>query len=369
MNILLVSSAMGKTFGGIETHSNTLASLLTDRGHKVVLACSTEGTFALTEKTTLSSYGIRIRNSGDLKAMVRFVRIIRKERIEIIIANGGREYWPCAVAALLCGCRILFVRHQTDRIRSTTRWLIEHRIDAVVAVSEAVQDALRQSGVPEEKVVLIQNGAPLGRFNADTIDSRAVRNELGLETDDIVIGSVGKLNYGKGVDELFQAFALLAQKYQALKLMYVGEGEARERIERNAAEQGLADRVIFTGFRADTERMYAAMDIAVLASTCDEAFGMVLIEAMAMGKPVIGTTVGGIPTIIQDGITGLLVAPGSGDALAAGIGRYLDDPALRSAIAREGQRMVKYSFSDSAMGDRFEALLQSIAARHDRHDK
>lgn len=360
---------MGKTFGGIETHSATLASLLTERGHKVVLACSTDGTFALTDTMALPSYGIRIRNSGDLKAMTRFVRIIRKERIDVIIANGGREYWPCAVAAMLCGCRIVFVRHQTDRIRSTTRWLIEHRIDAVVAVSGAVRDALLRSGVPDEKVVLIQNGAPLGRFNPEAIDSAAVRREIGLQAGDTVVGSVGKLNYGKGVDELLQGFAALAQTYPSLKLLYVGEGEARERIEQNAAEQGLAGRVILAGFRADTERMYAAMDIAVLASTCDEAFGMVLIEAMAMGKPVIGTTVGGIPTIIQDGVTGLLVAPGSGDALAAGIKQYLDNPDLRDAIAREGQRMVKYSFSDSVMGDRFEALLQQVAARHNRHDK
>jgi glycosyltransferase involved in cell wall biosynthesis len=173
----------------------------------------------------------------------------------------------------------------------------------------------------------------------------------------MLIGTVVKLHSGKGIFQLLQAFACLVESYPNIKLLYVGDGPDREQLERMVRDQGLSDRVILAGRREDVERMYAAMDIFVLASTCDEAFGMVLIEAMAMRKPVIGTAVGGIPSIIEDGVSGLLIAPDSVAALAAALKRYLQDETFRKTIAHEGERMVTYRFSDQLFGERFHRLL------------
>lgn len=357
MNILLVSYALGRTLGGIEAHAKILAKTLEGHGHQVAVACYGPGQESIGKELGVRTYGITIRNSGDMAAVARLVQMIRTERIDVVIANSGREYWPCSIAAKLCGRRILFIRHQTDRIRSTTRWLIEQHVEAVVAVSGAVRDVLLRDGVPAQKVVLIPNAVPLERFNPDRINADEVRKELGIEPTDMLIGTVVKLHTGKGILELLRAFAGLAIKYPALKLLYVGDGPDRGLIEQEIAAHNLSGRVILAGPRNDIERMYAAMDIFVLASTCDEAFGMVLIEAMAMRKPVIGTTVGGIPSIIEDGVSGLLVMPGSAEALALALSRYLEDAAFRDTIARQGERMVKYSFSDRLLGDRFEQLL------------
>jgi len=357
MNILLVSYALGRTLGGIETHAKILAKTLQGHGHRDVVACYGPGHERIGEELGIRTYGVTIRNSGALAAIARLGHVLRTERIDVVIANSGREYWPCSVAAKLCGRRIFFIRHQTDRIRSTTRWLIAHHVEAVVAVSGAVRDVLLRDGVPAHKVVLIPNAVPLERFNPDRINAGDVRKELGIEPTDILIGTVVKLHTGKGILELLHAFTVLAERYPALKLLYVGDGPDRGLVEQEIAARNLWGRVMLAGPRNDIERMYAAMDIFVLASTCDEAFGMVLIEAMAMRKPVIGTMVGGIPSIVEDGVNGLLIAPGSVEALAAGLKRYLDDASFRESIARAGERMVKYSFSDRLLGDRFEQLL------------
>lgn len=364
MNILLLNVNIGKEWGwgGIESHSDILASELVKNGHRVVMGCWKEGSVALQAgKLTLPSRRIRIRNSGDIRAIIKIADISRKENIQVIIANSGREYWPAAIAAKVAGTKIIFVRHQTDRIRWTTRWLINKSIEKVVAVSTAVKNALIASGVSEEKVEIIHNSIALERFNPSLINKDEVRHGLGIDSNDIVIGTVGKLNRGKGVYEMLDAFYGLTKKYHELKLLYVGDGPERQGIEDEAQKLAVHDRVIFAGLRRDIEEMYAATDIFVLPSTCDEAFGMVLIEAMAMGKPVIATTVGGIPEIIRDGVNGLLIPAGDSSSIGGAIERLIDNRDFSREIAAEGRQTVEYNFSNKTMGKKFDAILRGIA--------
>ncbi len=361
MNILLVNMNMGESraWGGIESHSAVLASLLSGRGHNVIIACRSEGSVKVSGGLVLPSRRITMRNSGDIRAMMKLMKIIRRDRIDIVIANLGLEYWPAAVAALLHGIRIVFVRHQVDRIRATTRWLIRNHIDAVIAVSNAVQDALLKSGIPAEKIEVVHNSISLKKFDPRMVDRDHVRRELGFEADAIVIGMAGKLDRGKGVFELVHAVSRIAHKYPKLKLLFIGDGSDRSSLEEETRRLTLHDRVIFAGVRIDIEQMYAAMDVFVLPSTCQEAFGMVLIEAMAMGKPVIGTNVGGIPEIVENGISGALITPGDVSSLAEAISRYIDDSLFAKRMAEEGRKTVERNFSEWAMCECFERILFS----------
>ncbi len=106
--------------------------------------------------------------------------------------------------------------------------------------------------------------------------------------------------------------------------------------------------------------MYAAMDIFVLPSTCSEAFGMVLVEAMAMARPVIATEVGGIPEIVQDNVSGILVPPKDPESISRAISRYIEDPALRNRLAEEGRLLASRRFSEQAMADAFEKVLRNV---------
>lgn len=365
MKVLLINVNTGKGWGwgGIESHTDLLAATLHRRGHKVVLGCWTEGTVKVDGDTTLPSRRITIRNSGDVAAIMRIISVVRREEIEVIIANGGREYWPAALAAKALGRKVIFVRHQTDPIRKTTRWLVNRYVDRVVAVSGAVKGALFGSGIADRKIVLIHNAVSLARFDPSQSGRDGARKELGVGDNEALVGTIGKLNKGKGVYELLRAVGALAREHKDIRLIFVGEGPEGEGIIQEAQRLGIRQRVILTGMRRDVERMYAAMDIFVLPSTCDEAFGMVLIEAMAMARPVIGTMVGGIPELITDGKNGILVGPGSQEALAAAIKAYLSDSVFSSRIAAAGRRTVEEEFSDRTLGERFEEVFSSLEVR------
>ncbi len=361
MNVLIVNA--GRGWGGIESHSVVLASELAGKGHKVIIACSPRGHVREhADAAALPVEDLEVVNAGDLASILRLAGTIRREEIGVLIANSGKEYWPAAVAAKLLGRKILFVRHQTDRIRKTTRWLINNHVDGVVAVSGAVKNALLSSGIAEGKIEVIHNGVSLRRFDPSRIDRGAVRGELGIGMQDFVIGAAGKLHQGKGVYELLRA-AAGTEGERPVTLLFVGDGPEKEGIIREARRLGIAERTVITGIRRDVERMYAAMDIFVLPSTCDEAFGMVIIEAMAMGKPVIGTRVGGIPELISSGQNGLLVSPGDEAALAIAIKKYLDDSEFAAGIALSGRRTVEAAFSEETLGERFEKVLVSLGQK------
>ena len=363
MNILLLNVNTGRAsaWGGIEAHTEILGTLLHNKGHHVTMGCFAEGSVKLNpEGVVLPSRRVTIRNAGDIRAILRIIRIVREGGIRLIIANGGKEYWPAVVAAKRTGAEVIFIRHQVDRIRKTTRWLIANHVARVVAVSKAVQEALLRSGVPSEKIEVIHNSIPLGQFSPVPADRGKVREELGIGSEDIVVGLVGKLNRGKGVYDALAAVATVAKHHPRVRLLYVGEGPERGPLEEEAKRSSLHRSVVFAGLRRDMARMYAAMDIFTLPSTCEEAFGMVLIEAMAMGKPVIATRVGGIPEIIAHEVNGLLVPPHDDAALAGALSRLMDDRQFSKKIAEEGRRLVERKFSDEAMGAAFERVIAHV---------
>ena len=362
MNIFFMNVDVGKGWGwgGMRSHSETLATLLSKQGHKVIMGCWNKDSVMLAGGLVLPSRRITIVNSGDFPAIVKIIRACLKDDIQVIIANHGREYWPAALATKIAGTKIVFIRHQMDRLKKTTCWLVNNHVNRVVAVSGAVRDALIESGISREKIDVIYNSISLERFNPGTVERNTVRRELGIEGDTILIGSAGSINQGKGVFDLLSAVHRLMEKYPNVRLIFVGDGPDRNRLEQEAQRLSMHHKVIFPGERKDMERMYAAMDIFVLPSTCREAFGMVLIEAMAMGKPVIATPMGGIPEIVDDKVNGILVPPQDPGAIAHAIVTYIEDGEFSSKVALEGRTMVEQKFSDKAMGDNFENVLRNL---------
>ncbi len=344
----------------MESHSHTLAASLSGKGHRVIMACSKEGSVEVAEKITLPARRISITNSGDIPAIIKLARICLRENIQAVIANHGREYWPAAIAAHMSGARVIFVRHQIDRLKRSTCWLVNRYVDRIVAVSGAVKDDLVASGVSGERIEVIYNSVSMERFNPSAIDREEVRRELGIDGGSILVGTAGKLNSGKGVFELLRSVHHLVKRYPAIRLVFVGDGPERDNLEKEAHRLSMSEKVIFVGARKDMERMYAAMDIFVLPSTCREAFGMVLIEAMAMEKPVIGTSVGGVQDIITHDTNGIVVSPGDQGAMSEAIGRYIENSEFSRRIALEGRKTAELKFSHEILGDRFAEILESL---------
>jgi glycosyltransferase involved in cell wall biosynthesis len=216
-------------------------------------------------------------------------------------------------------------RHNTDAFRKMAFWRavntsISHRTERVIAVSDAVRDFVASlEHIPPAKLVVVRNGIDLSRF-AQRPSRAEARASLKLPAADFVVGIVGRLSPQKGHHFLFQAAATLVGEIPNLRLLVVGEGQLKGRLQRLARTLGIAERVSFVGFRPDMGTLYATMDLLAMPSLF-EGLPLVLVEALVCEKVAIGARAPGITDVIEDGKNGLLVKVGDVAELAAAIGR------------------------------------------------
>ncbi len=204
----------------------------------------------------------------------------------------------------------------------------------MIAVSDAVRDhvasALRKD---PSAICVVENGVNLERIAGGTRD--AVRREFGLSCDHVVVGLIGRVCQQKGQQDLIAAAKHLASRQPNLRYLLVGDHEDKDlshRLRGEVSAAGLGDVVYFTGFRRDMANVYAALDILAAPSRW-EGFGLMLVEAMAVGVPIVATNVGAIPDVLDGGRSGLLVEPQQPAGLAEAIIRLVEEPALRRALS------------------------------------
>ncbi len=357
VNILIINSS--RAYGGLENQTLHLARALLARGHGVVLGCPAGGpVYENAVGAGVPVEDIAFRNAGDLLAACRMRKMLRRHNPGVVVATLGREYWPVALTARFSGRKVVFIRHMADPLKKQTRWLVRLAVDNVVAVSGFARDGLLEAGLPEGKVSVVHNGIETGRFAPQPGAREAARAEFHFSDGDLVIGTAGALNAGKGLFVLLEAVRRFQKRrpQSIVKVLMAGEGEGRGELEKRAGELGV--RTVFAGRRLDMERIYQAMDIFAFPSICRETFGMVIIEAMAAGLPVIASSVGGVPEIIKDGENGILVPPGDPDALARAIEQLCAPEG--QLIAANGSKSVEERFSDRAMAARFEQVLKKV---------
>jgi glycosyltransferase involved in cell wall biosynthesis len=232
-----------------------------------------------------------------------------------------------------------------------------------VAVSPAVDDYLvKVIRLPRRRVTLINNGVAAPRAIEEGETAR-LRARFGIGDSDIVIGIVGRLCNGhKRHTDLLDAFRLLCNRRGDLRLLIIGDGPDRKMLETRTASLGIAERVIFTGYQADTRPFYTVMDIFALPSA-HEAFGLVLVEAMYAKLPIVATRVGGIPTVVAENRTGLLVPPGNPPELADSLLSLIEDQTLRQRLGERGFDRAHEKFSSQRYVGDVADLYERLAAR------
>ena len=248
------------------------------------------------------------------------------------------------------------VRAEEDRQQLR---ILTPRMDRLIAVSRSIVEKLRHEGRDTAPISLIHNGVDLERYDHQG-PCCTLREEYGLPAEGPIVGVVARLEPEKGHPTLLEAWTSVAAAVPDATLMIVGEGSRRAALEAMAAELGVADRVVFTGRRDDVPAVTAALDVAVLPSY-REALGLTVLEAMALSRPVVASEVGGIPEMIEDGRTGLLVPPRDPDALAAAIIRLLRDHPLADTLGRNGHDMVHERFCIELMVRAVEAIYDDGA--------
>jgi glycosyltransferase involved in cell wall biosynthesis len=221
--------------------------------------------------------------------------------------------------------------------------------------------------VPASRIMVVPNGIDT-KVYGDRLRRNELRQRLGLchggaAADAVVIGSVGRLSEVKRQDLLLRAVASLTESFPQLRLLLVGDGPERQRLEELAAKLGIAERTVFAGYQANPEEYLAAMDLFALTSR-HEALPLALLEAWASGLPVVASAVGGIPKVVEQGRTGLLFPSGDCQALVASLRNVLSDKGLASKLARAGVAEVQAKYSLQQMAENYGKQYQAATQKH-----
>lgn len=243
------------------------------------------------------------------------------------------------------------IRDETDRALLR---VLTPKMDRLIAVSSSIVRKLEDEGRLGAPVTLIYNGVDLERYDHQ-LPCCTLREEYDLPPEGPMVGVVARLEAEKGHPTLLDAWPDVLAEFPTATLLIIGEGSRREALQAQAAALGIAGSVIFTGRRDDVPAVTKALDVAVLPSY-REAQGLTILEAMALSRPVVASNVGGIPEMIEDGVTGLLVAPHEPAALAGAIVRLLRDHPLADTLGRAGHDLVHERFCVQLMARAVETI-------------
>lgn len=300
---------------------------------------------------------------GTLPALMRWYK---KERVDVVHTHLYAADSYGRAAAWLAGVPGLFsTRHNTNawgsRGRRWLAWLLGRASHKVIGCGEAVGTFLVDvERLPPERVTVIANGINLRRF--DAVDRGALRRELGVPESTVLMGVVGRLHEQKGHADLMIALEALNKTHPDFVCVLAGSGELKERIEADAQARGLASKVRLIGQRKDIPNVLAGLDLFVMPSLW-EGLPMAMLEAMALATPVLSTNVGSIPSVIDDGVDGLLVPPAQPAALTAALQRMMADPGWRRQLGQAGKATVVAHFNAAHTAAAYERLYLEALGR------
>ena len=367
--------------GGPAIHATLLTERLAAAGYETMLVAGREapeeGNYlrlhgrSLAGLTVVPELGREVRPAADLRALLRMVRLMREFRPQVVHTHTAKAGTLGRIAASVVGVPVVvhtyhghvfhgyFSPLMTKFFLAVERWL-GRRTDRLLAVSATVRDELLRLGVGRPRTFSV---VPLGLDLQGFLDCEPLRGqlraELGVPLATPLVGIVARLAPIKRHEWFLEAAARVAEKVPLCRFLVVGDGERRAELERVAAGLGLGGRVCFLGWRPDLERIYADLDVAALTSA-NEGSPVSLIEAMAAGKAVVATRVGGVPDLVEDGVSGVLVPPADPRALACAMERLLGDPERRRAMGRAGRRRVFPALSAQRLVEDMDRLYRDL---------
>jgi len=357
-----VNSELG--FSGGEQQMFLLMRGLRERGHQNLLVCRDGSRSA--QRARAEGFEVELvpmANDLDPRAFLGLRRALRSWEPDVANLHTGRACWHGGLAAWSAGLPGVAIRRMDRRVRPglRTRLVYERLCQAVVAVSPAVVECLVEGGVPRERVELICDAVDPAELQAER--SRAVvRAAEGIDEERPVLLALASLDRRKGIDVLLEALArVVAADPRPLPMLWVaGDGPEREELEARIARLELEGCARLLGRREDAPDLLAACDLFVLPSR-REGLGVAALEAMAVGRPVVASRVGGLGQAVLDGRTGLLVPPEDPEALAEALARALGDDGLRRTLGEAGPAHVAEHYLGSAQVLTYERLYRRLS--------
>jgi glycosyltransferase involved in cell wall biosynthesis len=320
----------------------------------------------------VESLGREVSPLNDVRSLAEMYRVIRRNRPDIVHTHMAKAGTTARLAAWLAHVPIIVhtyhghVFHSYFNPIKTRIFLgIERALarlsDRVVVVGEAQRNEIAGFGVaPLEKLIPIPLGLPLESFLCVDAHRGALRREIGLTAHEPLVGIVARLVPIKAHEYFLAAASRIRATREDVHFAIVGDGERRSELESMSREFELTDRVHFLGWRRDMRPIYADLDVVVLSSL-NEGSPVAVIEALAAARPVVATMVGGVGEVVDDGTSGILVQPRDPDAIAAGVLRFIEDPAWSRGVGLAGRASVIPRYSVSRLVGDMETLYLGLA--------
>jgi glycosyltransferase involved in cell wall biosynthesis len=350
--------------GGAEEYFLRLVALQRAAGHRVIAVTKRDTPLrgrleALRGELGIEVHGWHTHGKVDPQTLGRLVRLIRRERVDLVHTHLTTASWMGALAGRATRTPVVAHVHAAD----SKTWF--QHADYLIAVARGVKAHLVAQGVDARRVPVCYYGLDIARF--DNLPARDdLRRELGLPLDVPIVGVAASLQERKGHKYLLQAMELLARDVPDLHAAFAGEGPEEAALREQAQALGLADRVHFLGFCPDVRRVVPACDVFCLPSR-KEGLSIAVMEAMAMRVPVLATRIAGMPEVVEDGQSGLLVEPFQAAPLAQALKKMLNDDGFRHALAEQARRALEEKWEQKACFERLDLFERAVVeARNGR---
>ena len=322
---------------------------------------------ALSLKTYELPVGSLLNPLMTAQTFIQLVRIVRAERPQAILGNDfGGHFYSALIARYLHVPTVWWI-HGIAIPGITRTWFVQWLTSKLPATRVVTNSQWTRNMLAECLKItaeVIDNGIELERFAYNQDDGAAIRQELGIESDALVISSIGRLIPMKGHHIFLRAFAASLADWPTARALVVGGSDWGEEyglyLQQLAVELGITNQVIFTGYRDDVQKLFMASDIFVHANTIHESFGLTIVEAMAVKRPVIATKTGGPEEIVLHGQTGFLVEPDNVSEMASYMRHLAGDPDLRQRLGEAGAARARQKYALSRMAQEFERVLLEL---------
>jgi len=343
---------------------------LREIGHRAALVAHPDGELRRRAAEGLELIPLAPRAELDLSAAWRLARLVKRLRPEVVHAHDAHGVAMASLALSLGGAAqspVLVASRRVDfhlRQNSFSRW--KHRqVDCFICASEAIRQMLVADGVPAERTVTVHEGIDIDHVRAAPPVN--VHEAFWLPHNAPVVGNIAALVPHKGQRHLIEAARLVVQRMPDVRFLILGEGELREMLERQVREYRLEKHVFLPGFRTDVLGCLKSFDLFAMSSVT-EGLGTALLDAMACGKAIVATRTGGIPEVVDDGVTGKLVGARDHAAMAQAILELLNDHAGRERMGDAGRARVEASFTVERMIAGTAAVYARLAGRPHEED-
>ena len=347
---------------GAEQHLINLASNLDNRGFEVLICCIKKpGKLGERFKEVGGDIiCLKRRSIYDLRIMLDIHRLIKRNGFDIVHTYLFGFHYLAGIPARLCGVPVVISSR-----REIAVWKKRHHrflenlgnrfTDKVVSCSRAAREfAVGSENLPGEKILTIYNGVDLKKFFPRP-PSACILEEFGLGKEDKIIGMVTKFASVKDPETLLKAVNEIRKTYPRIKCLLVGDGPLKESLKLKVESLKLGNNIIFPGKRNDITRILSIMDVFVLTSLI-EGLPNTILEAMACGLPVVATNVGGIPEVVENGKSGILVEPRDYSSIADAVVNLLENANLRKEMGARGREIVERKFGLDRMIEDYENL-------------